>query len=94
MLYIYWENNSPRVVVHTETEELFDYVLPDWVAGTGSREARHLTTDPQEEFSTDDTIRFMWWRESSTKRGIMLWLEPHAKWEARRTAQQGDRTKP
>ena len=91
---IYWESNAPRVVVHTETEEMFDYVPPGWVNGAGPTEGSHLTTEPQAEFSTDDAIQLMWWREPSTRRGIMLWLEPHTKWEARRAAQKRSRTKP
>lgn len=87
--HVYWENNAPRVVVHTETEKMFDYVPANWVAGTGSgpsSEGAHLITDTQAEFSTDDTIRFMWQRDQTTKRGLMLWLEPHEKWEAKRAA--------
>ena len=79
-----WENNAPRVVVHTETEKLFDYAPPNWVNSTGPREGSQFTPRPQAEFSIDETIRFMWWRDPSTKRGIMLWLEPIAKWDARR----------
>ena len=85
---IYWENDAPRFVVHTETEKMFDYVPTDWVAGTGGgpSEGSHLTTESQAEFSTSDTIRFMWHRDPATKRGLMLWLEPYAKWEAKRAA--------
>ena len=84
---IYWENNAPRVVVHTETDEIFDYVPPNWSSG-GPSEAANLQTKQQESFSADETIRFMWWRDSTTKRGIMLWLEPFSKWNDRRLAQE------
>ena len=85
---IYWENDALRFVVHTETEKMFDYVPADWVAGTGGgpSEGSHLITETQAEFSTSETIRFMWHRDPTTKRGLMLWLEPYAKWEAKRAA--------
>jgi hypothetical protein len=85
---IYWENNAPRVVVHTEADEFFDYVPPNWQSGGGPNEGSHLQTAPQKAFAIDETIQFMWWKDPSTKRGIMLWLEPHSQWEARRNARK------
>ena len=84
---VYWDSNIPRVVVHTETEEMFDYAPTDWTPGSFPTERAHLETTPQAEFSIDDTIRLMWCHDPTTKRGFMLWLEPHSKWESRRTAE-------
>jgi len=80
---IYWENNAPRFNVHTETNEYFNYVPPNWV-DDGQSESFDLETSPQNEYSTSESIEFMWWRGSSTKRGFMLWLEPYATWIEKR----------
>jgi len=82
---IYWENNAPRFSVHTETQEFFNYVPPSWVDG-GQGESFDLQTNPQNEYSTNESIEFMWWRDSSTKRGFMLWLEPHDTWMEKRNS--------
>jgi hypothetical protein len=84
---IRWEKNAPRVIIHTQTEEMFDYVPPDWTSG-GPSGWSHLQTDPQVAFSTDETIRFMRWHDATTKRGFMVWLEPFSKWNDRRLAQK------
>jgi hypothetical protein len=83
---IYQENGTRRVRVWTETEELFDYRLENWVETAGPTEGSHLQTHPQEAFSPDETIRFMWCRNPETQRGVMLWMEPVAAWQARRSS--------
>ena len=83
---VHWDNDIPRVVVHTETEKMFDYVPAEWDSGNFPVNGAHLETDPQTEFSIDDTIELMWCRDPNSNRGFMLWLEPYSKWEARRSA--------
>lgn len=84
---IYWKDNAPRLNVHTETEEFFDYVPPDWTNG-GPSESTRLESNPQNEYPIDKTIEIMSWRDSRTKRGLMLWLEPYSSWNARRLGQK------
>lgn len=80
------EGAARRVIVHTETEEFFDYRMDDWVAS--GMEGSHLQTNPQLGFSPDETINFMWQRDPQTQRGVILWMELVAKWEARRAAKK------
>jgi hypothetical protein len=79
---IYWENNAPRVVVHSKTSELFSYVLPDW---NGASSAGELTwfQGEQREYNANQNIQLMLWRNTSSKRGILLWLEPFTNSEKR-----------
>jgi hypothetical protein len=82
---LYWENNSPRAIVHDKTSQLMDHVLPDWIGASGPSE---LTWYPgaQTEYTSNQNIPLMLWRNTSSKRGILLWLEPLAKSDARRAA--------
>ena len=82
---IQWDNDRPRVVVHSETEEYFDYSPSDWNE-SGTNESWSNDARPQSEYSTDDTIRFMWWCNPGSRRGFVLWLEPHTTWNERRLA--------
>ena len=84
--YVYMEDGVPRIVVHTEADQFFNYIPPNWQTGSGPSEGGHLETDSQQAFSIDETIKLMWWRDWTTKRGLILWLEPHSKWEAKRKA--------
>ena len=85
--YIRWDNNAPRLIAHSETGGYFDYVPSNWISD-GQGESLDLETNPQNVYSTDETIEFMWWRDSTTKRGLMLWLEPHSKWHERRLSKK------
>lgn len=82
---IQWDDDRPRIVVHSETEEFFDYTPPDW-GESGKSESWITDARPQLEYSIDETIRFMWWRDSATGRGFVLWLEPFSSWMERRVA--------
>lgn len=83
------ENNSPRVVVHTETDLIFDYLPPNWSVGYSHRfESWPDLVGQQTEFATDETIRLYWCREVNAQRGFMLWLEPQEKWAQRRDAEK------
>lgn len=82
---IQWDRDRPRVVVHSETESYFDYAPTSW-SREGTSESSRVDARPQREYSTDETIRFMWWRDSATGRGFVLWLEPFDAWNERRLA--------
>ena len=78
------EGSDRRLIVRTNTEEFFDYRLEDWQDGGIPNEGSHMQTNGQRAFRPDETIRFMWYRNPDTKRGVMLWMEPADRWEARR----------
>ncbi len=80
---IYSEKQGPRVVVYTKTDAIFDYLLPDWKGTVNPSEWTWLQSAGQTEYSTDQNIPFLLWRDKTTHRGMMLWLEPYATWEAR-----------
>lgn len=82
---IQWDEDRPRIIVHSETEEFFDYTPSDW-GESGKSESWTTDARPQSEHSIEETIRFMWWRDSATGRGFVLWLEPHTTWYERRLA--------
>ena len=91
---IYWENKAPRVVVHTKTDEVFDYVPSNWKGNSGPSEWTWLQSYGQTEYSADQNIRFMLWRDKTTNRGILLWLESHATFEQRQRLNIENVTKP
>jgi hypothetical protein len=81
---IYWESTAPRIVVHTKSDKIFDYVLPNWSGGSGPSELTWFQPGGgQTEYSTDQNIQFMLWRNRTINRGILLWLEPYSNWEKR-----------
>jgi hypothetical protein len=81
---IYWENKTNRVLVHSKTDELFDYSMPDWQAGSGPSELTWFQPYGQSEYTADQTIQFMLWRNTNNKRGILLWMEPMEQFEKRK----------
>jgi hypothetical protein len=72
------EDSKLRFVVKTDSEELFDYVLDDWEEGPLPNSAAYLIgpKGPQKSFQPNETIRFMLFKNDSTNRGVMLWMEP------------------
>ncbi|NNE00016.1 MAG: hypothetical protein HKN47_22075 [Pirellulaceae bacterium] len=87
---IHMENGNPVVHVHTETETLLTYKVPNWTKSGQPNEGTGSPLDGQREFSTDETIPIMTWRDTGTGRGIALWLEPHARYAARRNKQSDE----
>lgn len=81
-----YEDGVPHVRVSTGEGLLFDYRMDGLTKGAGMRSSHHLQTDPQSAFSVDDTVRFMWWRDEDSQRGVMLWMEPVAAWHARNSS--------
>lgn len=82
---LYWENNRPRAVVQDKTSQLMDHVLSDWIGASGPSELTWYPGVPT-EYTSNQNIPLMLWRNASSRRGILLWLEPLAKAEARRAA--------
>lgn len=89
---LYWENDAPRFRVHTESQSFFNYVPPDW-SGQGRNEATQLETSPQVEYSTDETVNFVWWRDPVTDRGLLLWLEPYDEWHRKWLIKSGKKNR-
>ncbi|MBN1910567.1 MAG: hypothetical protein JW818_12555 [Pirellulales bacterium] len=82
---IYNDGKKQKVRVWTETATLFDYHLKNWVDSVGPSEGSSLEAIPQKAFSPNETIRLMSWKNPETRRGVILWMEPLAAWEARRS---------
>jgi hypothetical protein len=80
------DDGTPRLKVYTNTENLFDYRLEGWdqPQPDSPNSGSELTIDGQRSFSPDETIQFKKFWNEETKRGVMLWMEPHAQWLARR----------
>lgn len=82
-----FKNGTAFLEVHTETEQLIDYAVEGWTDTGGESHGFQIDT-PQQAFAPDDTIRFMWRRNPVTGRGMMLWMEPLAKHQARQAAKK------
>jgi len=80
------ERDIPNLRVHTQTDDFYTYTPDDWPRGVSLSVESRLETNPQAEFTTDETIVLMSANAPSLNRGVMLWLEPESKREARRAA--------
>lgn len=80
---VLWDGAAPRLVVQAKAGPSWEYVPPDWQGGAGPADWTWLQPEGQSEYSTDDQIRLFLWRNTKTDRGLLLWLEPRAKWQAR-----------
>jgi hypothetical protein len=70
-------DGTRRLVVSTDTEELFSYRIENWQMGRMPNSGYELSTDEKQSFSPDEIIRFMTFSNDDTKRGVMLWMEPN-----------------
>ena len=70
------DKGAPTFIAATGTEPLFRYKFADWKSGSGPSEGSHLDTDRNGSFRPDQEVRFMWWRDPATKRGVVFWMEP------------------
>ncbi len=84
--YIRVEGEQRRMVVHTESEELFSYVIEGWTNGPMPNSGWNLEQGIQKEFPRDDAIQLMWHLNEATQRGVVLWMEPVDQWQERRAA--------
>jgi hypothetical protein len=85
---IYAEGEQHRMVVHTESEELFNYVIEGWTNGPMPNSGWTQESGVQKEFARDDTIQLMWHLNEATQRGVVLWMEPVDQWQKRKAAME------
>lgn len=74
----YDEQGTPHLKVATVSEELFDYPIKGWKKGAGLRDGAQLP-DTQMTFRPDEEIKFAWFRDVSSKKGVIFWMEPVSK---------------
>lgn len=86
------EGEQHRMVVHTESEELFNYVIDGWANGSMPNSGWTLEPGVQKELARDDTIQLMWHLNEATQRGVVLWMEPVKQWQERRAAMEAKKT--
>lgn len=79
-----WENNAPRARIYTNSEEFFDYIPNDWAGSEDPHQTFYLQTNPEADFSINETITLFWWREPIAGRALIVWLEPRDVWWERR----------
>lgn len=81
-----WVEDDKRILdVRTQTEQLFNYEIPDWPQQSGyPNEGFYLEADSVAEFDPNEKIILNYFGNEKLKRGVILWLEPHAMWEERR----------
>jgi hypothetical protein len=77
-------DRTPRLVVKTDSSELFSCRIEGWKTVAYPNSGWHLTTEEKWTFSPDETIRYFFRTNDRTKRGYMLWMEPASNWYKRR----------
>ena len=82
-------DGTARLVVATDSEELFDYRIEGWVKTAYPNSGWKLETYQKQTFKPDETIRFMTHSNDQNKRGVMLWMEPAEQWYKRRGETSG-----
>ncbi len=73
------ESGIPVATVRAGEEELFHYKLKGWVDSGQMKESTFVSSDKQRSFTVDQIIEITRWRDPGTGRGIVVWLEPHAR---------------
>jgi hypothetical protein len=87
------DGNTRRVIAQSHEGELINYDLKDWIKSGSPTSGNWLDADPQVSFELGQRIPLMWSRDEKTNRGVMLWLEPEADWQARRDKQKAEQNK-
>jgi hypothetical protein len=77
-------DGTPRLVVATDSDELFSYRIEEWKKTGFPNTGWKLETNEKQTFKPDETIRFMTHSNDETRRGVMLWMEPVEQWYKRR----------
>jgi len=74
------DGNKRRFRVKTDSEELFDYVLENWKEGPLPNSCTYIVgpNETQKSFKPSETILLVLYKNDSTKRGVLLWMEPLA----------------
>jgi hypothetical protein len=80
------DDGTRRLKVVTDSEDLFDYRLEGWEEPEPGNPTSgyDVATDAQSSFSPGETICLMKFWNDVNKRGVMLWMEPFAQWQANR----------
>lgn len=86
------EGEQHRMVVHTESQELFNYVIEGWTNGPMPNSRWTLEPGVQKELARDDTIQLMWHLNEATQRGVVLWMEPVDQWQKRKAEMEAEKT--
>lgn len=69
------DDGTPRFWATTDSEQLFNYRLENWKDSRLPNSGMDLRTGPQKSFRPDEKTLFMWFANTTTKRGIMFWME-------------------
>lgn len=78
------DNGVPVVKVRTDEHEFFNYRMEGWT-DSGQMHEGSFVSEPR-SFTVDETISISTWRDPGTKRGVAIWLEPHARAKQRENA--------
>jgi hypothetical protein len=72
------EGKNRRFIVKTDSEQLFDYTMENWAEGPLPNSSARIvhSREPQKSFQPHETIPLMLFKNESTGRGVMLWMEP------------------
>lgn len=81
------DREIPTLRVNTQTDHLYTYVPDDWPRGVSLSVESRVEASPQAEFARDEVIVILFANAPSLDRGVMLWLEPETRYDARRAAQ-------
>ena len=84
-----WVEDGKRTFdVRTQTEQLFEYEISDWKRpGNYPNEGFDLEAGSVTEFDPSEKVVLSYFGNEKLKRGVILWLEPHAMWKARQSGQ-------
>ena len=83
------EDGTPRIKVATESQTLLEYKFDNWKNPSGFTEGAELDTNGQMSFSTNDSLRLMWWRNPDESKVAVLWMEPADQWTSRQAENAG-----
>jgi len=81
------DREIPTLRVNTQTDHFYTYVPDDWPRGVSLSVESRLEANPQAEFAHNEIIVLLFANAPSLDRGVMLWLEPESRRDARRAAQ-------
>ena len=87
---IHMDNGKPRVNLHSDSKTLFNYTVENWIASGQPNEGTGSLPGDQRDYSIDDTITIMTWRDPGTQRGVAIWLEPQSRWISRQKSSDGE----
>lgn len=80
------DRQIPTLRVSSQTDHFYTYVPDNWPRGVSLSLESRLEPNPQSEFVRDQVIVLMFASAPSLDRGVLLWLEPESRYDARRSA--------